>query len=333
VFNQLYQYGPQFKTWWDELNVRDQMGLRVLNNMIDDELVRAEAERLEITVTQDDINEEIRQLFGFEPASTDNTPVAESTGEPEPTDTLTPTPTPTPTPLVSPTPSPIPTATSTPEIEPTITNTPFPTIPPPATDTYEQRLETFNENLDLFYDEATGATGMSRDEINAYFETRALRTALSKIVVEPSTTSVWAMRGILVETEQEALDIIDALNAGESFSDLARVNSTDTGSAAQGGELGWADASLYVDEFAEPVRTLPVGEISTPVQTDFGYHIIQVNARENREIAESQIDQKRQEAFDEWVSGLRDKEEYNYEIKDAWIDHVPSDPPFIYRPR
>jgi foldase protein PrsA len=195
-------------------------------------------------------------------------------------------------------------------------------------------LETFNENLDQFYDEATRESGMSRDEINAYFETKALRTALSKIVVEPSTTSVWVnARHILVETEQEALDIIDALNAGESFSDLARVNSTDTGSATQGGELGWADASLYIDTFAEQVRTLPIGEISAPVQTDFGYHIIQVNARENREITESQIDQKRQEAFDEWVSGLRDKEEYNYEIKDAWIDHVPSDPPFIYRPR
>jgi parvulin-like peptidyl-prolyl isomerase len=316
-----------YASLWQELNVRDQMGLRVLNDMIDDYLVFQEAERLGVSVSQDDIDAELREVLGYgdlEPLAVED---PEATEEPELTNT------PTPTPLVSPTPSPEPTATNTPEIEPTATLTPFPTVAPVPTRTYDERLGVFEDDLDAFYDEATREANMSREDVNRIFEARALRKALSEMVVEPENTSVWVnARHILVETEDEALDIIDALRAGESFAALAQAKSTDTGSGAQGGELGWANTENYVTEFADATRELEIGAISDPVQSDFGFHIIQVREREDRDISEAAVDANREEAFDDWLDDLRDSEGYTVEISDIWPDYVPTDPPWVFEP-
>lgn len=330
ALGQLYQFDPAFQAAWEELNLRDQMGLRVLNDMIDDILVRQEAERLNITVSQEEIDEQINTFFRFDAIEwTAPVPDAEATAETTPDP-----PTPTPTPFVSPTPTSTPTETPTPEttVEATLTPIPFPTIAPAPTRTFEERTATFEANLDAFYKAVRRETGMSREEADAYFETQALRVALSKVVIEPETTTVWVnARHILVNTEAEALDIIAALNAGESFARLANVASIDTGSGAQGGDLGWADTANYIPEFAEAVKTLPIGAISEPVQSTYGYHIIQVREREERDVADYLIESNRVEAFEEWVNDLRNREGNTYEIKDIWFDYVPSDPPYAPR--
>lgn len=66
------------------------------------------------------------------------------------------------------------------------------------------------------------------------------------------------------------------LAAGEDFGAVATEVSTDTGSASQGGDLGCAEASKYVKEFAAAVEAQPIGEVSQPVKTDFGYHLVLV---------------------------------------------------------
>ncbi|MDQ6685806.1 MAG: peptidylprolyl isomerase [Pseudomonadota bacterium] len=84
-------------------------------------------------------------------------------------------------------------------------------------------------------------------------------------------------RHILVEKEDEAKSIIAQLKAGAKFEDLAQKNSKDSGSAANGGSLGFAPASAYVPEFAQALTTLKKGELtSTPVKTQFGYHVIRL---------------------------------------------------------
>ena len=79
----------------------------------------------------------------------------------------------------------------------------------------------------------------------------------------------------------EAQAVEELLKQGVDFAEVARKYSKDTGSGQNGGELGWAPASNYVAEFADAVSTLKIGEISEPVKTQFGYHIIQVIARED----------------------------------------------------
>ena len=79
------------------------------------------------------------------------------------------------------------------------------------------------------------------------------------------------------EKENEALALIDRLNTGESFEDLAREFSDDTGSAENGGSLGEFGEGVMVPPFEEAVFSMAEGELSAPVRSDFGIHIIRLN--------------------------------------------------------
>jgi len=99
---------------------------------------------------------------------------------------------------------------------------------------------------------------------------------------------------ILVATQAEAAQVKADLAAGKPFDQEAAAKSTDTGSAANGGRLGCGPANQYVAPFAHAVETLPVGVVSDPVQSQFGWHIIEVTARTQQPLSavESQIRQQ-----------------------------------------
>jgi len=99
-----------------------------------------------------------------------------------------------------------------------------------------------------------------------------------KVSSETSVTTVpqtySQLSHILVSDEALANDLYERAIAGEEFAALASENSSDTASAIDGGNLGWAPTSDYVAEFAAAADALDVGEISKPVQSQFGWHII-----------------------------------------------------------
>lgn len=83
---------------------------------------------------------------------------------------------------------------------------------------------------------------------------------------------------ILVETEDEAKALIEQIKGGASFADLAKSESKDPGSGAQGGDLGWASPDAYVPEFSEAMQKLDQDQMTeAPVQSQFGFHIIRVD--------------------------------------------------------
>ena len=84
---------------------------------------------------------------------------------------------------------------------------------------------------------------------------------------------------ILVETEAEAQAVVDRLEAGEDFATVAAEISIDTGSAPDGGSLGCGAAATYVPAFAEATVSAPIGEVTGPVETEFGFHVIVVDER------------------------------------------------------
>ncbi len=83
------------------------------------------------------------------------------------------------------------------------------------------------------------------------------------------------------DSEESALDLVTSiknrLSEGEAFEILAKEFSSDPGSAENGGDLGWAERGLFVPEFDETLFNLEINQISEPVKTQFGYHIIQLN--------------------------------------------------------
>lgn len=83
-------------------------------------------------------------------------------------------------------------------------------------------------------------------------------------------------RHILVGSESEAEDVLDRLGDGEDFAELAQELSTDEGSAARGGELGPASPDQFVPPFAEALQENEPGDVVGPVETDFGFHVIEI---------------------------------------------------------
>jgi len=106
--------------------------------------------------------------------------------------------------------------------------------------------------------------------------------------------------------DAEALAFAQALHQrildGEDFADLALRFSNDPGSGTQGGDLGWAGRGRYVPEFEEAAFSLGVGEMSAPVRSSFGYHIIEVLERDDeRPKEEASLQQAYSEAFQTWL--------------------------------
>lgn len=81
---------------------------------------------------------------------------------------------------------------------------------------------------------------------------------------------------ILVNTEEEAQKVIERINKGEDFAALAKELSVDLASGANGGDLDYFNYAKMVQPFSEAAFALEIGEVSAPVQTDFGYHIIKL---------------------------------------------------------
>jgi peptidyl-prolyl cis-trans isomerase C len=93
-----------------------------------------------------------------------------------------------------------------------------------------------------------------------------------------ATGTEYKARHILVEKEDEAKALIAQIKGGAKFDELAKKNSKDPGSGANGGDLDWAKPDAYVPEFGKAMSGLKKGELTeTPVKTQFGFHIIQLD--------------------------------------------------------
>ncbi len=107
----------------------------------------------------------------------------------------------------------------------------------------------------------------------------------------------------------------DRIDSGAKFEELAKLNSEDT-TAAKGGDLGWVNPGDAVPEFDEAMKRLEINQVSAPVRTPFGWHLIQVLERRRQDItsererSEAQIairQRKSDEAFQDWVRQIRDR--------------------------
>lgn len=92
-----------------------------------------------------------------------------------------------------------------------------------------------------------------------------------------ATGTEFRARHILVETEEQAKALIAKIKGGASFEELAKTESKDPGSGANGGDLDFAKPDAYVPEFGQAMAALKKGEMTeTPVKTQFGWHIIKL---------------------------------------------------------
>lgn len=169
----------------------------------------------------------------------------------------------------------------------------------PATETPPPSPESTDEN-----GESTGAQAAETAAESAAAEGDAEDGGVSS----PAAPEIWNpdANGDGRVDDAEALAFAQALHQrildGEDFADLALRFSNDPGSGSQGGELGWAGRGRYVPEFEEAAFSLGVGEMSAPVRSSFGYHIIEVLERDDeRPKEEASLQQAYAEAFQTWL--------------------------------
>jgi peptidyl-prolyl cis-trans isomerase D len=326
-----FDYSQQLQQIIGTLSTPEILGQQVIDQMIDEILIRQEAEKRGITISNEEIDDYFKETFGFFPDGTP-TPTVTPTefvfptlsseqltfypSTPTPTESTTTTVTPTGTPDQSVTPTP--TATSAP---PTPTFVPEQATASPTPYTVEGYQTDYDEMVKSF-----AQYNVSEKTIRSIYEADLLRKKLRDDIAKdiPQTDEqVWA-RHILIETEEEAQAAYERLQNGEDFAVVASEVSKDTGSAANGGDLGWQPRDFFVKEFGDAAFTQEIGEIGQPVKTDFGYHIIQVIAREELPLSASQYEQKKDTAFNDWLTAA--KEAATIETFETWKEHVPTEP-------
>ena len=313
------------------------LGQQVLDTMIDEVIIRQEAEKLGITVTKEEVEISLQEAYQFFPGGT-YTPTVTSTAFSTPTlssEQLTLYPS-TATPTTAPT-SPV-APTNTPDLSVTPTTTA--TVAPP-TPTFVPELPTetatpytldgykseYQKTLDILKE-----YNISESALRSVYEAQLWREKLSDQLTAntPRTEEqVWA-RHILVDKSVDALAARLLLDQGVDFAVVAQKYSKDTGSGANGGDLGWFGKGMMVAEFETAAFSQEIGVIGEPVKSQFGYHIIQVLAREDRPLNDSQYQQARDTAFSDWLT--KTKETAAITTFDIWQDRVPTEPQQLNTP-
>jgi peptidyl-prolyl cis-trans isomerase C len=130
------------------------------------------------------------------------------------------------------------------------------------------------------------------------------------------STETVAARHIMVKTQAEAEAILQDLQAGKDFADLAKAKSQDTGSAEKGGDLGTLKRGQTVPEFEEEAFRLKEGELSPVIKTQYGYHILKGGAHTSvvqpfeevkDRLRQSLLQQKQQDTFTVFMADLEKK--------------------------
>jgi len=322
-----------------ELNQTEQFGRNILDEMIDDVLIREEADKRGITVSDEEVQKAMQEQYGFYPQGT-NTPAP--TSEP----VYTPTWSVSQLELINPTNTPE--ATEEPEegvedetdltvdeenvetddtdedveVSPTAVPTEAPTPTP-----YTERL--YKEDV-REYQDALSPYGISQKDLERFTRNSLLRSKLIEDMtkdIQPEEEQVW-VRHILVETEELAKEVIEKFEDGEEWNVLASEYSTDDSNKDNGGDLGWIGrADSYDADFLDGAFKLTEeGEISEPVFSQFGYHIIQLVARATNPVNDSKFNQLKQNFFSDWLEVSRDLRDDIVIYDEQLIKVVPSTP-------
>lgn len=128
------------------------------------------------------------------------------------------------------------------------------------------------------------------------------------------------------DARNKLLGLRERIENGEDFAALARAHSEDSGSAANGGDLGWANPGQMVPEFEKAMNALKPDQLSQPVKTPFGLHLIQVLGRRNHDVTQERVlaaarqqihARKADERYEQWARQLRNEAFVEYLLEDV----------------
>ncbi len=326
------------------------LGRQAYITMINNLVMKHAAKAMDISVSDDEIEAEMKNMWGYFPNGTPTpqpttvpyvntptvsaeqiallnytpTPVATATGsaltsltEESGPEALLSTETPVATETLVPMETPEPTS----EGEPTETLQPTPSLTPTSytEEMYKENVANQFKN-NQYYSEAFFKQQVSyqllEDKVKKSLEAGITRDA----------DMVWA-RHILVETEEEAKAVIERLDNGEDWNVVAAELSLDEANKNNGGDLGWFTKGSMVAPFETVAYEQEIGTYSQkPVKSDFGYHIIQIIGHEVRPLTSTQYQTAITTAYYKWLE--EEKAKLNVAESNDWMEFVPTEPAF-----
>lgn len=200
-----------------------------------------------------------------------------------------------------------PIAESTPIGSPAADASPIATVEPTPTISAEQSLATAETSWDAYQSTVLDQANMSVDD---YYRLTARPQLAQQKIRDALTTDIGQTadqvhaRHILVATQELADQLYtDISNGTQDFAAVAAQTSTDTATAPNGGDLGWFPRGVMVDVFEEVAFNTEPGQVAPPVQSRFGWHIIQViETQANRAFTDDQIAQLQQAKVQNWLT-------------------------------
>ncbi|OQY48305.1 MAG: hypothetical protein B6242_02800 [Anaerolineaceae bacterium 4572_78] len=303
------QFEQQFQYQLSQLqSMRLSTDISALDSLIEEEIIIRESAQREITVSDEEITQAyngiaVARKGGYTESQAEETVTARKNA----------------------------TATAeqfppTPTITGTEILTPTPILPTPTINTLEG--ESLDEALTEWENTMRENTSMTPADLRKIVSRQLMRNKLSDSMGEEiDTTKLQAhARHILVDTEDEVFTVTQRLANGDDFASVAMEFSKDPGSAQDGGDLGWFTKGTMVEEFDNVAFSLPVGEISEPVQSEFGFHIIEVIAREERPLEGSDLDREKINIFNNWLLEESAHAVKSWDPRDAPPEATPSFP-------
>ena len=216
------------------------------------------------------------------------------------------------TPVASPVASPV---AGTPQATPVTDGTPVSTpvvegtATPESTPTREDALTAAEAEYDIFQENVFDDAHLSEDDyIRLWARPQMTRQLVDYQLTSqvPQVAEQVNAQHILIATQDRANQVHEQATGGADFTALAKSSSTDTATAATGGQLGWFTRLEVDPAFADAAFALEPGQISEPVQTPFGWHIIKVNEKDpERPLNDSQYNLAATDAIDTWLEQQR----------------------------
>jgi parvulin-like peptidyl-prolyl isomerase len=310
---QLFASDPQTLASIQELQnqIRTQLaypelvGQEVIYAMTRETLIRQEAEKMGIHVLPEEIERQIQQSFGFYPEGT-------------------PTPFPTPTPdatrvaaiaAAS-------EATAEPSPTPTLPQTPIPTATPYVLEAYEVDYEQFLDSLSDF--------GISEADFYVYIEAQLLEEKVRE-QFDPEIDRMAEhvlLQHILIFDEEIAQEALEQLESGDAWDDIVLEYSEDQSSRESSGDLGWNtldDLVRILGQMGLAAFSAQVDEVVGPIESQYGWHLLRIVGRQDREILEAAYQEAVDNAFEAWIDDLTTEAEII--VVDDWQDHLPPSGP------
>jgi parvulin-like peptidyl-prolyl isomerase len=271
-------YLSQSKDIANQLTDYQGIGGEALSHMVNDKLIRQEAQKRDITVNPEEIDSRLREFFNYFPEGT-------------------------PTPI----------------------GTPGPTATPYTEQAYASDLAAYLSDL-------KNQAGVSEVELRTYIESQILIEKMSDVIGAsvPTSAELVHARQILVSDEATANVVLNQLKAGEDWNKLVVQYSIDTITNKNNGDLGWFGRGVMIPEIDAAAFEISANSIIGPIQSQYGWHIIQVVERGIRPLPREQIIKARQTKLDEWLNNQIDGKDANgkplVEFYDYWTDYIPTNP-------